>query len=206
MWARIRSGWWVKIAATTLGISAFFVAYFWVLRNPQFELTVVPLSWPDRMIPFEPAALGLYFSLWVYVSLAPALLKNLRELADFGLACAALSLIGLGIFLLWPTTTPEFAIDWTRHPSIEFLKTVDVSSNACPSMHVAFAVLAAVRLQQILSEISAPSWLRVLNVLWCLGIAWSTIATRQHVAYDVIAGAALGAAVGWLHLKHLRRH
>jgi membrane-associated phospholipid phosphatase len=34
---------------------------------------------------------------------------------------------------------------------------------------------------------------RLANLAWCLGIAWSTLAIRQHVALDVIAGAALGA-------------
>jgi membrane-associated phospholipid phosphatase len=31
--------------------------------------------------------------------------------------------------------------------------------------------------------------------VWCLGILYSTLAVRQHVLWDVIAGAALGAAV-----------
>lgn len=205
VWARIRSGWWAKILATTVGISVFFVAYFWVLRNPQFELTVMPLSWPDRLIPFDPAALPIYFSLWFYVSLAPALLRDVRELLDFGRACIGLAVVGMAIFLLWPTTTPEFAIDWTQHPSIEFLKRVDVSSNACPSMHVAFAVLTAIRLERTLLELGAPRSLRMGNLVWCIAIAWSTIATRQHVAWDVLAGALLGVAFALLHLHDLRR-
>ncbi len=191
--------------ATTLGISLFFVAYFWVLHHPQFELTVVPLSWLDHAIPFDPAALPIYFSLWLYVSLAPALLEDLQELARFGLACAVLSAIGLTIFLLWPTTIPDFAIDWTQHPSIEFLKKVDVASNACPSMHVAFAVFTAIWLHRILAEIESPVTLRWLNGIWCLAIAWSTIATRQHVAYDVLAGAALGLALALPQLLTLMR-
>ncbi len=183
--------------ATTLGIGLFFMAYFWVLHHPQFEPTVVPAIRLDHLIAFEPAALPVYFSLWFYVSLAPALVKDLRELARFGLASFLLSLCGLAIFLLWPTMVPDFAIDWTQHPSIEFLKTVDVASNACPSMHVAFAVFAAIWLHRILSEVGAAAPWRGLNVIWCLAIAWSTIATRQHVVYDVLAGAALGAAFAW---------
>ncbi|MEO8278614.1 MAG: phosphatase PAP2 family protein [Ideonella sp.] len=180
------------MTATILGIGLFFVAYFWVMRHPRFEPSIVPASWLDHAIGFEPAALPVYFSLWLYVSLAPALLKDLRELARFGIASVFLSLSGLAIFMLWPTKVPEFGDDWTQHPSIRFLKTVDVAGNACPSMHVAFAVFAAIWLRSVLIQIGAPATLRWLNGLWCLGIVWSTIATRQHVVYDVCAGAALG--------------
>ncbi len=207
LWARVRHGWWVKMIATTAGISLFFVAYFWVLHHPQFALTVVPLSWLDQAIPFEPAALPVYFSLWLYVSLAPALQKDLRGLATFGLASSLLSIAGLAIFLLWPTTIPSFDIDWTQHPSIEFLKNVDVASNACPSMHVAFAVFTAIWLHRVLVDIDAPRSLFWLNGIWSLAISWSTIATRQHVAYDVLAGAVLGAlfALPQLHMPRRGR-
>jgi membrane-associated phospholipid phosphatase len=42
------------------------------------------------------------------------------------------------------------------------------------------------------------------NWLWCLGILYSTVAIRQHVALDVLAGAGLGAAVAVVHLRWLR--
>jgi len=49
-------------------------------------------------VPFRPEALLLYASLWVYVSIAPALLKNFRELFSYGVATLALSAIGLASF------------------------------------------------------------------------------------------------------------
>ena len=204
VWSRVRCAWFAKMTATTLGISGFFVAYFWVLHHPRFPLTVMPLTALDRWVDFRPEALPVYLSLWLYVSLAPALLKSLRELASFGLAALALSAIGLGIFTLWPTAIPSFDIDWSQHPSIQFLKTVDVASNACPSLHVAFAVFAALWLERLLLEMHSAMALRVLNALWCLGILYSTLATRQHVVIDVVAGAALGGIVAAVHLRALR--
>lgn len=204
VWSRVRCAWFAKMTATTLGISGFFVAYFWVLHHPRFPLTVMPLTALDRWVDFRPEALPVYLSLWLYVSLAPALLKSLRELASFGLAALALSAIGLGIFTLWPTAIPSFDIDWSQHPSIQFLKTVDVASNACPSLHVAFAVFTALWLERLLLEMHSGMALRVLNALWCLGILYSTLATRQHVVIDVVAGAALGGIVAAVHLRALR--
>ena len=190
---RIRTG--AKGLATTLGISAFFVAYFWVLHHPFTTPALMPLTALDRWVAFEPAALPLYFSLWVYVALAPALLDSGRDLGAYGLAALAISVVGLGIFMAWPTAVPPAAIDWSLHPSIAFLKDVDLAANACPSMHVAFAVLTGIWLDRLLREMRSSPGLLGLNWAWCAGILYSTVATRQHVVLDVLAGAVLGALV-----------
>jgi len=47
----------------------------------------------------------------------------------------------------------------------------------------------------------------LLNVAWCLGIVYSTLATKQHVLLDVIPGALLGyfGAVTLARLENRRR-
>jgi membrane-associated phospholipid phosphatase len=96
-------------------------------------------------------------------------------------------------------------MDWSQHPAFAFLKTIDASGNACPSLHVAFAVFTAIWFRHLLREMGAGRFVRALNWLWCLGILYSTMAIRQHVALDVLAGAALGAIVAALHLRILYR-
>jgi membrane-associated phospholipid phosphatase len=192
---RLALFWPLKMFGTTLGMTLFFMAYFWVLRHPLVSPVVMPLTSLDRWIGFCPAALPLYVSLWVYVSLAPALLNTRRELFFVGVAALAMSVTGLAIFLLWPTTVPPAAIDWTHHSAFAFLKTVDASGNACPSLHVAFALFAAVWIARVLHQTGAGLLPRVLNWLWCLGIFYSTVATGQHVVFDVLAGAALGGLI-----------
>jgi PAP2 superfamily len=201
--ARVAIAWHVKMASNILGMAAFFVAYFWVLHHPQFPVTVMPLTPLDHWVAFEPAAMPLYLSLWVYVSLPLALLKNRRELVSYGLATLALSGIGLGIFLVCPTAVPAFGIDWSRYPTVAFLKAVDVGDNACPSLHVAFAVFSVIWLERLLRDMNAGVWARAFNLAWCLGILYSTLATRQHVALDVFAGTGLGLSVVAVHLRAL---
>ncbi|MDX2111370.1 MAG: phosphatase PAP2 family protein [Verrucomicrobiota bacterium] len=195
--------WLLKLVGISGGMGLFFAVYFWVLNHPLGTVTTMPTMALDELIPFRSGALGLYLSLWVYVSLVPALTKNFRELGHYGLAALILSLLGLGIFFIWPTAVPITNIDWTLYPSIAFLKTHDASGNACPSLHVAFAVLSAFWFERIIREIQAPGYLRVLNWLWCLGIIYSTIATRQHVVLDALAGALLGTCIAviatWRH-------
>jgi len=189
---------------TTLGMTGFFLLYFWVLNHPLFPVALVPLTAVDRWIGFWPGALPLYLSLWLYVSLAPALLVVRRELVSYGLAALGLSLAGLGIFYVWPTAVPRSDIDWSQHPALAFLKSADASGNACPSLHVAFAVFTAIWLGRLLPQLGAGRLIRLLNWLWCLGILYSTIAIRQHVVLDVIAGAGLGAVFAAVHLRWLR--
>ncbi len=194
--------WWpVKMTGTALGMAAFFAVYLWLLRHPLFPVTLMPVTAVDRWIGIQPGAVGLYFSLWFYVSLAPALLIDRRELVSYGFAWTALSVIGLGIFLVWPTAVPPLEVDWSRYPLLAFLKSADAAGNACPSLHVAFAVFSAMWFARLLRQMRAGRVARALNWLWCLGILYSTIATRQHVFLDVLAGAGLGAVVAAVHLR-----
>lgn len=195
--------WWpVKMAGTTIVMTAFFIAYFWVLKHPLRAVTTMPLTGIDRLIGFQPEALPLYCSLWFYVSLAPALLVERREMMSYAAATVGLGGIGLGIFLLWPTTV-VWPADWSQHPAFAFLKSVDAAGNACPSLHVAFAVFTAIWLERLLRQMGAGRLVRIINWLWCLGILYSTVAIRQHVVLDVIAGGMLGGAVALLHLRWL---
>lgn len=198
---RLLAVWYIKSTGTPFWIWAFFNGYFYVLRNPLTEPTTMPLTSVDALVGFHPGAVGLYVSLWLYVSLAPALLKNFGELFAYGLATLLLSMIGLVIFYLWPTAVPHFTIDLVAHPSLAVLKGVDLSANACPSLHVAFAVFTALWLDRILREMRSPRGLLIFNWLWCAGIMWSTLATRQHVMLDVLAGTLLGVTVAIAHVR-----
>lgn len=203
--ARIANLWVLKMLGTAGGIAAFFYAYFWAMRHPLAAVTVMPVTWVDELIGFQPLSFPLYVMLWFYISLGTALARDFRELAMFGLTALAMSVVGIGIFILMPTRAPDFGIDWALHPTMQFLKSVDIGGNAFPSLHAAFCVFAAVVLHAQLASIGAPRWLRAGNLLLGLGILYSTMATRQHVALDVLAGLLLGAAASMAYLRALAR-
>ena len=184
-----------------LFISVFFGAYFYLLKNPAYPTTVMPFTWLDRLIGFQPLAMPLYISLWVYVSLPPLLLATRSELYGYGVAIAGTCLAGLIVFYFWPTAVPAADIDWALYPDVDFLKHMDASGNACPSLHVATALFSGFWLHHLLSRIGGPQWLRLFNWMWCIGIIYSTLATRQHEAVDMWAGLALGALTAWLSLR-----
>ena len=191
----------LKSIGTMLFIAVFFGAYFYVLKNPAYPVTVMPVIALDRWIPFQPLAFYVYVTLWVYVSLPPALLASRRELYGYGLAIAVTCLAGLGVFHFWPTTVAPPDIDWSRYPSMEFLKNLDAAGNAFPSLHVATAVFSGIWLHHLLGRFGAPLSILIANGAWCAGIVYSTMAIRQHVAVDVIAGLALGVLAAVLSLR-----
>ena len=191
----------LKAIGTPLFIGVFFAAYFYVLKTPAYPITIMPQIWLDQVIRFRPQAMWLYVSLWVYVSLPPAFLSTRRELLRYSLAITTTCLIGLMVFYFWPTAVPIVDIDWSQYPGVDFLKNVDAAGNAFPSLHVATAFFSGLWLHHLLRRFGAPRWSQLLNWMWCIGILYSTLATRQHVAVDVWGGMVLGGVVAWLSLQ-----
>jgi hypothetical protein len=194
---RIRRYFFLKAIGTTAFTWLFFIGYFYLLRNPAYPVTVMPLTALDHLVPFQPQFLVPYLSLWVYVGFAPGLQLTFRELAAYGLWIGALCLTGLGLFYFWPTRIPPLALDVSGFPGFEMLQGVDAAGNACPSMHVAVSIFTAVWLEHLLRRMGAPLLPRLFNAAWFLAIAYSTLAVKQHVALDAAAGALLGLAFAW---------
>jgi len=189
--AAIRNLFWLKAVGTTAFMWLFFVGYFHLLRHPTQPPIVMPLTAIDRWIPFHPWALWPYISLWFYVALPPSLLVGLRSLLAYGVWIGALCIAGLVCFYFWPTAVPRQALSTDGLAGFDLLRGVDATGNACPSLHVAAATFSAWWLHRLLRALALPPWLRGANALWYALIVWSTLATRQHVWWDVLAGLAL---------------
>jgi membrane-associated phospholipid phosphatase len=195
LWSRIRRHFWFKCLGTTAFTSSFLAAYVHLLKHPAGSVTTVPLTWLDHRIAFEPLALPVYLSLWLYICLPAALMLTRAQVFDYGLRIAVLCLAGLAAFYVWPNAVPPANIDWELYAGMAFLKGVDAAGNACPSLHVATAVFAAFWLHWMMPSLRLGSRARWLNAAWCTAIAYSTMATKQHVAIDVMVGSAFGAGV-----------
>jgi membrane-associated phospholipid phosphatase len=197
MWFRMRVHWFLKTVGITGFMWIFFTLYFYLLRHPAQAVFVMPLTALDRAIPFQPASFAAYVSLWVYVGIAPGMVLSLRELFFYGLWIGALCLTGLACFYFWPSAVPpyDFAADFAargvQHAGIAMLQGVDAAGNACPSLHVATATFTAIRVQHLLRATGARVWWFGANWLWLLMIVYSTLAIKQHVVLDVLAGTLL---------------
>ncbi len=193
----------LKAFGTAAGMAGFFLLYFAIQNHPFFPVILVPGTWLDRLIPFQPWTLAPYASLWLYVSLVPALTPDRRQLLGFAGGAFTLAALGLASFVLWPTAVAAPDIDWARHAGFAFLKQADATGNACPSLHAAFAAFCALWLARLLPGLGAGRGVQTLNLLWAALIVYSTLGTKQHVALDALAGVTLGAWVASLNFAAL---
>jgi membrane-associated phospholipid phosphatase len=193
MWARMCNWWWLKALGTTAVIWVFFILYFELLSNPTRPATVMPLTAIDHLLPLQPPLIFAYFSLWVYVGIAPGVQWRFLPLFVYGLWAMALCVTGLALFYFFPTEVPHFIRHHADFPGFGLLRGIDAAGNACPSMHVAAAVFSAWGLHDVLRRVRTPAVWRYANGLWCLAIVYSTLAVKQHVLLDVVAGGLLGA-------------
>jgi len=95
----------LKGIGTPLFIGLFFGAYFYVLKTPAYPTTVMPLTWLDQMISFQPRAMRCMSHCGVCFP-AAALLATRRELYRYGMAMAELP-SGLIAFYFWPPRSPQ---------------------------------------------------------------------------------------------------
>lgn len=201
----MRRHFWLKTVGISVFMSVFFIAYFQVLRHPVGPVFEMPLTALDRAIAFQPSWLPAYLTLWVYVGIPPGLFLRLRTLVVYGCWVGAMCLTGLAIFHFWPTAVPppDYSVDLARHPAFAILQGVDAAGNACPSLHVASAVFTAFWLHRGLPQLGAPLAWRAASWLWCALIVYSTVAIRQHVVLDVLAGVVMGLAFAWPATRHV---
>jgi membrane-associated phospholipid phosphatase len=202
---RFRRHFLLKLVGTTTFISVFFVGYFQVLHATGNEATVMPLTFIDDLVGFQPAALYAYVSLWVYVGLPQGLMHERRDLYAYCAWVGALCLTGLACFWLWPTAVPPATIDTSLYPGFGLIRGIDAAGNACPSLHVATAAFSAIWLDRLLAEIGAGWRMRGFIWAWFAAIAWSTMATRQHVSLDVAAGVLLAVVFAIPSLRYRPR-
>jgi membrane-associated phospholipid phosphatase len=198
---RLMHLWFFKSTGTAAFMAVFFYSYFAVLHAPIGAVTVMPLTAIDDWVAFWPPAFYLYASLWVYTALVPALQPSLLKLVAYGCGIGSLCLSGLVIFSFFPTAVPYEFSSWLTDPSLSLLRSLDMAGNACPSLHVATAVFTAMAMHQLLADLEAPPWVRYVSWLWCALIVYSTMAIKQHVLWDVLAGLALGLFFGWLYSR-----
>ena len=188
----------LKVFGVTLVTSLFMAGYIHLLRHPWGVPVKMPMTALDAAIPLQPPMMLAYLSLWLYVGIAPGLELRLRDLLAYAAWMSSMCLTGLAIFFFWPTQAPVAPPTGVDFIGFALVTGIDTAANACPSMHVAAAVFAAIRMDESLRRIRAPFWLLAISALWCACIVYSTLAVKQHVVLDLLGGAALALAFVWL--------
>lgn len=202
---RLKADWLLKSMGTSAFMALFFFGYFSILRSPIYTVTTMPTTWVDDLITFRPSAFYMYASLWVYTVLVPALQPSFGRLAVYGVGIGTVCATGLLFFVFLPTAVPFASADWFNDPALVVLRELDMTGNACPSLHVASAIFTAICLNRQLSSMGCPRWLKITSWIWCVLIVYSTLAIKQHVMWDALAGLLLGVVCAVLYDKFEQR-
>ena len=160
-------------------------------------LVPMPATWLDRAVPFQPGATWWYVSWYLMLFVSPALLATREQLRQYATGICVNGLVANLIFLLSPTgvarplLTPS--LDWIYRAVVTFDRPV----NACPSLHAALAVFTTLWFARLcftepLLPLRKPKVWVAAMWLWTALIFYATVATRQHVVLDLLAGSVLG--------------
>ena len=101
---RVRSNLRLKLVLGAALTSGIWGTYLFLQRHVLFPVTAMHPTRLDRMIPFAPGTVYLYESLWLLMPIAPWLMVSREDLIRYTRGLLVVSLVGFGIFLVFPLT------------------------------------------------------------------------------------------------------
>ncbi|MDO5409198.1 MAG: phosphatase PAP2 family protein [Lachnospiraceae bacterium] len=146
----------------------------------------------DDLVPFMPQFIIVYFGCFIFWAVNYCMIARLDKehvyrffTADFyaRLAC-------LIIFVLFPTTNtrPELVGNDFFTWCMRFLYQVDAPTNLFPSIHCMTSWFCYIGIR---NKKGIPLWYQRFSGIMAIAVFISTLALRQHVLIDVIAGVVL---------------
>jgi hypothetical protein len=195
---RLIAHWRFKLLLALAITLLFCIPYFLIEHFPLSAPRTLPLGPIDRAIGFHPHAwVWVYQSFYLLINLLPLLADTRHELVRYTRGFAALAGTSLAIFLIYPVRAPQPIVTGATGMYWLLLQ-YDAPLNCFPSLHAALLVYTLLFARHSVL-IDAPSGLMPLLIAWGGLILYATLATKQHYAVDLLAGAALAVIVhAWL--------
>ena len=189
---------WKLFVGVALAV-VFSLAYYGnqcVSPRPVFPM---PTTWLDRAIPFDTGATGLYLSWYLMLPVVPLLIGTHDQLRRYALGLLVIGLVGNTFFLLYPTGVARPPLPEAAGWMYRLVVAMDKPVNACPSMHAALSIFTALWFARLCADeprlaLPRPALWAGAMWLWAVAILYGTLATRQHVVIDLVAGTALAWA------------
>jgi membrane-associated phospholipid phosphatase len=196
---RVRAIWPTKLLLAVLATLGFCVPYFLLGNFPVFPVRELPVTALDRAAGFHPGLwVWVYQSIYLPINVIPWLTERREDLARYAKAFSLLCVVSFAVFLFFPIRAPKPVVpDPTG--MYWFLQLYDVPVNSLPSLHAGLLVMTLLYARRILAK-DLPRGLGAFCVTWALLILYSTIATKEHYAVDILAGTVLGwlaHAIAW---------
>ena len=189
---QICAAWQFKLVIAVVLPIVFCVPYFLLEHFPIFPIHRFELSWVDRQVPFRPKWAWVYQSFYLIVNLVPWLGRSRDDMRRFAFGFLLMSGISFAIFFFFPIIGP-------RPQSIgdpflyRLMISYDGALNAFPSLHAALLVYT-LEFGWRLANRWISIWMVSIIAVWAGLIIYSTLATKEHYAVDLLAGGVLAVA------------
>ncbi|MES2964435.1 MAG: phosphatase PAP2 family protein [Bdellovibrionota bacterium] len=180
---------WPTVVMVTAWI---LVAYGIPNKVSLFQPTPVPLISLDNLIGFSPGWVWAYISYYLLLVLPYFVTDDEDVLNQMIYSFSTAAGMSALFFLFFPTNLPRelyptaAAGDFMSVLALDVIRLIDSSVNCFPSMHVTLTTIAAMTLMR-----ASRRWAWIA-IPWSLAIFYSTVATKQHYALDVIGGIFFG--------------
>jgi membrane-associated phospholipid phosphatase len=178
----------------TVGQTAWFYLIYGGTNYVTGQRTLrIPVHFDWELdIPFVPASVLVYMSIYLLFAAAPFILRTRREVVALTLTLMSITAAGGIVFLLLPAELafpppPSDVGIWT--PLCHIAREMALKYNLLPSLHVALSVACVA----IYAARAAPAG-KMLLWAWATAVALSTLLLHQHHLLDVLAGWFLGFA------------
>jgi membrane-associated phospholipid phosphatase len=193
---RALAHWRLKLWLTGIICVLFWGLYLTLSRHAWRPIRELPLVWLDRWAGFEPRPWAwIYESVFLLTGTIPWLSNSREELRRYVIGFALLSGLSFAIFVLFPVASPRPA-NLHGSPFLVFITRLDGPLNAFPSLHAGCLVYTLALARRLFRGHGHPA-VSVALLAWSGLILYATLATKQHYALDLLAGAALGWLADW---------
>ena len=195
----IRTNWRLKLALT-LALTAFFcIPYFTLQHLVLFPVRTLPLTAIDRAIRFDARWVWVYQSVYLLLLLVPWMTTKREQLVKYAAGFIVMCAVGFLCFFFLPIRGPREDAGITN-TMFRLLAWYDRPLNCFPSLHVGLAVYTMLAAAEVFDR-TLPNYIRtsvlLLGWFWTALVGYAALATKQHYALDLPAGALLALACHW---------
>ena len=190
----------LKMGLIVLVITMIFVPYLLIQKLSIFEITIIPETTVDRLIPFNDGFIWVYNTLSLFAIIVTFQFTEKRELLKYVGGILVISIASMLIFVFFPTECPRPPLEGTTE-FYQYFITLDKPSNALPSLHISVVLYTMLT---VVINVEMNRAFKVILGVWCAVIIYSTLATKQHLMLDVYAGVLLAVLVFFANLRWVR--
>jgi membrane-associated phospholipid phosphatase len=143
----------------------------------------LPLTMLDVKTPFLPWTAWIYVSVYIFPLSVGVMVDRDEEVLPIVLSFIGMATVCTLVFIFYPTSYPRPPLGGESGDlALRLVRFLDTPANCMPSQHVALGFLSAFFVQRY--HRTFGNWSLILGIL----IAVSTLTTKQHYVWDVVAG------------------